>query len=60
MTARLRDLVLDRIKDVLERHTAAIATEIAELVDEEIEARAADRIADLRTQLEQGESDGKH
>jgi hypothetical protein len=57
MTARLRDLVLD----VLERHAAAIAFELAEIIEEEIEARVTDRVADLRTQLEQagGGTDGE-
>ena len=57
MTARLRDLVLD----VLERHAAAIAFELAEISEEEIEARVTDRVADLRTQLEQagGGTDGE-
>jgi hypothetical protein len=51
----------DRILDVLERHAAAVAREITEIVEEEIEARAADHVADLRTQLEQsgGGADGE-
>jgi hypothetical protein len=49
MTARIRDHVLD----ILERHLAAAATEIAELLEDVVEERVTDRVADLREQLEQ-------
>jgi Holliday junction resolvase len=42
----------DIIDDILRRHITAAAEEIAVVLKEEIEARAQDRVADLRLQLE--------
>jgi C4-dicarboxylate-specific signal transduction histidine kinase len=44
------------IATVLERHRHEVAAidELARALDDEIEARVCDRVADLRQQLEQG------
>jgi ABC-type dipeptide/oligopeptide/nickel transport system ATPase component len=45
------------IETVIERHlrVAAAIDELTRALDDEIEARVADRLADLRQQLEQGD-----
>jgi hypothetical protein len=52
MTTEQRLRVL--IETVLARHQAAAVDELARALDDEIEARVHDRVADLRPQLEQG------
>jgi len=46
------------IESVLERHhdVGAAIDELVGALDDELEARAADRVADLRQQVEQGEN----
>jgi len=51
MTLRLKDIV----DDILQRHIAAAVEEIAAALDEALEARVQDRIADLRSQPEFGD-----
>jgi hypothetical protein len=41
------------VEDILGRHVAAAIDELAAALDDEIEERARDRLADLRQQLEQ-------
>jgi hypothetical protein len=48
------------VGDIFGRHMAAAIVELAAAIDDEIEERVRNRVADLRAQLEQGESDGEH
>jgi hypothetical protein len=55
MTARA---LLERMLAlILQKHLMAAAKEAAAALDDEIEARVADRVADLRAQLHQQEED---
>jgi hypothetical protein len=54
MTAEQRLRVL--IETVLAQHQAAAIDELARALDDEIEARVCDRVADLRQQLERGDN----
>jgi hypothetical protein len=42
------------VEDILGRHLTAAIDELAAALEDEIEMRAQDRIADLRQQFEQG------
>jgi hypothetical protein len=48
----LRDVLKNIVTDILQRHVAAATSEIARALEDEIEALARDRLADLHTQLE--------
>jgi len=53
----LREVLKRRVTDILQRtaDVAAAIEEIADAMADEVEARAQDRLADLRTQLESGD-----
>jgi hypothetical protein len=48
MTLHLKDI----LADVLQRRPKILLSELAALLEEEIEARVQDRVAELREQLE--------
>jgi hypothetical protein len=51
-TQRLKAL----IEGVLKQHQAAAIDELVRALDDEIETRVCDRVADLRQQLERGDN----
>jgi hypothetical protein len=53
---QLKDVIKGKVADAVRRHVNVdtIAEEIASAMADQIEARAQDRVADLRAQLEQG------
>lgn len=51
MTVRLEHL----LTDILQRHPKIWVSQLANLLEEEIEARVQDRVRDLREQLEAGD-----
>jgi hypothetical protein len=48
------------VEDIFKRHTAAAIDELVAALDDEIEERVRNRVDDLRQQLEQGGTDGRH
>jgi hypothetical protein len=48
------------VEDIFGKHMAAAIVELAAAIDDEIEERVRNRVADLRAQLEQGETNERH
>jgi hypothetical protein len=49
---QLKDSLRVIVSEIVQRHVAAAIDEIAAVMADEVEARAADHVADLRTQSE--------